>query len=175
VRRYTEQSGDAVELRSYRSLPEARELYPLACAVSGKTYQQRLLDVGLPKTPAFEAELLGGAERDAMRGYLLFHRGMPIAYAYCRMIGDCLQFRYIGYDPAFGDWSAGIVLIYEALRSAIGEGRFAVLDFGLGEAQYKRVFATGSLCCATVFFFRPTARHLFTVALHRACIAASDS
>src|SRR5947207_769833 len=83
-----------------------------------------LLDVGLPETAWFEAELLERASRDAMRGYLLFHRGTAIAYACCTVIGDCLRFRCIGYDPGFRDLSPGIILVYAALRTAIGEGRF---------------------------------------------------
>jgi hypothetical protein len=174
LRRFNEHSGGQIDLRGYRSLPEAQMFYPLARAISRKTYQQRLLDVGLPETASFEAELLDMAGRDAMRGYLLFHRGTAIAYAYCTVTGDCLRFRCIGYDPAFRNLSAGIVLIYEALRSAIGEHRFTIIDFDFGEAQYKRAFATGSLRCATVFLFRPTIRRLFTVVAHRTCIAASD-
>jgi CelD/BcsL family acetyltransferase involved in cellulose biosynthesis len=172
-KRIAEHSG-GIDLRTYRSLPEARAFYRLAGAVSRKTYQRRLLDVGLPETAAFQAELLARAERDTMRGYLLFHDGIPIAYGYCVVNGDCLRFKHIGYDPAYRDWSAGNVLIAEALRCAIGENRFAIIDFGSGEAQYKRTFATGSLRCATVFFFRPTLRRLVTVAAHRACTIASD-
>ena len=174
-KRVAEHNGGGIDLRAYRSEPEARAFYPLASAVSRKTYQRRLLDVGLPETAAFQAELLARAERDTMRGYLLFHENTPIAYAYCIVTGDYLRFQYIGYDPAYRNWSVGNVLIGEALRCAIGENRFAIIDFGSGEAQYKRVFATGSLRCATVFFFRPTVRRLLTVATHRACIAVSDA
>jgi hypothetical protein len=174
LRRFIEHSGSQIDLRSYRSLPEAAIFYALARDVSRKTYQHRLLDVGLPEAASFEAELQEQAGRDAMRGYLLFHRGRAIAYAYCTVRGDCLRFRCIGYDPAFRDLSAGIVLIYEALRSAIDERQFAIIDFDFGEAQYKRAFATGSLRCATVFLFRPTVRRFLTVVAHRACIVASD-
>lgn len=175
TRRFIRHSGGDIDLRSYRTVAEAREFYSLARALSRKTYQRRLLDVGLPETAAFEAELLGRAQCDAMRGYLLFDRDTPIAYALCTAAADCLRFRFIGYDPAFRELSAGMVLICEALRRAIGEGRFAAFDFGSGEAQYKRVFATGMSRCATVFFFRPTARCLFRVVAHRACISASDA
>jgi CelD/BcsL family acetyltransferase involved in cellulose biosynthesis len=174
LRRVAEHCGGAIDLRSYRSVAEARAFYPLARAISRKTYQRRLLDVGLPETAAFEAQLLARAAQDQMRGYLLFHRDTPIAYGYCAVTGDCLRFQYIGYDPAYRHWSAGNVLIAEALRCAIGENRFAIIDFGSGEAQYKRAFATGSLRCATVFLFRPTAGRLLTLAAHRTCIAFSD-
>ncbi len=55
-----------------------------------------------------------------------------------------------------------------------GEERFAVLDFGSGEAQYKRLFATASQLCATVFFFQPTLGQLIKVLAHRCCTAGSD-
>lgn len=174
LRRVAEHCEGAIDVRCYRSVTEARAFYALASTVSRKTYQRRLLDVGLPETAAFEAQLLARAGQDRMRGYLLFHRDTPVAYGYCIVTGDCLRFQYIGYDPAYRHWSAGNVLIAEALRSAIGESRFAIIDFGSGEAQYKRSFATGSRRCATVFLFRPTARRLLTLAAHRTCIALSD-
>jgi CelD/BcsL family acetyltransferase involved in cellulose biosynthesis len=114
------------------------------------------------------------AERDAVRGYLLFIGGAAVAYAYGTICVDCLRFRYIGLDPAFAELPPGIVLIYRALGEAIGEARFSLIDFGSGEAQYKRIFATGSVRSATVFLFRPTFRHLTTVAAHYACTATSD-
>ena len=79
-RRFTERSGGEVELRSYRTPGEAETFYPLACSVSRKTYQRNLLDVGLPETAAFEAELRAQAERDAVRGDLLFIGGTAVAY-----------------------------------------------------------------------------------------------
>jgi hypothetical protein len=174
LRRFTGYSGGQIDLRTYRSVAEAQIFEGLANAVSHKTYQHRLLGVGLPDTAQFKADLMDRASRDAMRGYLLFHQGTAIAYAYAITKGDCLQFRCIGYDPSWRELSAGIVLTYHALRSAIGERRFAIIDFGFGEARYKKDFATGSLPCATVFLFRPAIRNLLIVLSHRACIAASD-
>jgi CelD/BcsL family acetyltransferase involved in cellulose biosynthesis len=174
LRRFVTHSGGKVDLRTYRTLPEAQMFVGFAWAVSRKTYQHRLLDVGLPDSAQFRAELLERASRDAMRGYVLFHQDTAIAYAYSTAKGDCLQFHSIGYDPSWRDLSPGIVLMYEALHSAMGERRFAIIDFGFGEARYKREFATGSLRCATTFFFRRTTRHLATILAHRACIVTSD-
>ena len=163
-----------IDLRVYRSPDESKAFYPIALAISGKTYQRRLLDVGLPEAAGFKAELSARAGCGASRGYLLFHRETAIAYAYATVAGDHLRFRWIGYDPAYGALSPGTILICEALRSAIGECRFSLIDFGAGEAQYKRVFATASLRSATVFLFRPTVRNFLIVAAHRCCVAASD-
>jgi CelD/BcsL family acetyltransferase involved in cellulose biosynthesis len=174
LRRYLQVSGGPIEFRVYSSPQDAREFYTLGRALSGKTYQDRLLGRGLPDTDAFRAELDGHAARGTLRGYLLFHREQPIAFGYCTALGDCLRFLFTGYDPRYASWSPGIVLVHEMLRSITGEELFDVLDFGSGEAQYKRMFATGSRLCATVFFLRPTPSHLIKVLAHRGCIAASD-
>lgn len=174
LRRYLQASGGTLEFRCYSTLEDARKFYALARALSAKTYQDRLLGLGLPETDAFRGELEQHAARGTMRGYLLLHREQPIAFGYCAGVGDCLRFVFTGYDPAFAAWSPGIILVYEMLRSIAGEGLFRVLDFGSGEAQYKRLFATASRLCATVFFFRPTLGHLIKVLAHRGCIAASD-
>jgi CelD/BcsL family acetyltransferase involved in cellulose biosynthesis len=173
-RRFSERSGGAVDMRCYRSVAETRTFFALAASLSARTYQHRLLGVGLPQTDAAAAELEARAQRDAIRGYVLFYRGTAIAYALASVADDWLQFAHIGYDPSFADWSPGSVLVYEAMRAAFAERRFALLDFGAGEAQFKRAWATRSLPCATVFVFRPTVRTLTLVAAHRACTEASD-
>ena len=85
-----------IDLRVYRSPDESKAFYPIALAISGKTYQRRLLDVGLPEAAGFKAELSARAGCGASRGYLLFHRETAIAYAYATVAGDHLRFRWIG-------------------------------------------------------------------------------
>jgi GNAT acetyltransferase-like protein len=111
LKRFIEYSGGQIDLRTYRSAPEAQIFEHLAHAVSRRTYQHRLLGVGLPDTAQFKADLMDRASRDAMRGYLLFHQGTAIAYAYAIIKGDCLQFRCIGYDPSWRELSAGIATV----------------------------------------------------------------
>jgi CelD/BcsL family acetyltransferase involved in cellulose biosynthesis len=174
LRRYLDASDGGIDLRCYATPRDARRFYELARALSVKTYQDRLLGLGLPDTDTFRAELRGHAERGTMRGYLLFDRGQPIAFGYCAGLGDCLRFVFTGYDPAAADRSPGIVLVHEMVRSVAAEGRFAILDFGPGEGQYKRLFATASVPCATIYFLRPSPGHLVRALAHRTCTGASD-
>jgi GNAT acetyltransferase-like protein len=174
LRRYLDASGGTIEWQRYSTPDEAAHFYELARALSVKTYQHRLLGLGLPDTAAFRAELREHAERGTLRGYLLFDRREPIAFGYGAGLGQCLRFVFTGYDPAFAARSPGVVLVHEMVRSVADEGRFTVIDFGAGEAQYKRLFATTFRLCATTSFFRPTPAHAAIILAHRACIAASD-
>jgi CelD/BcsL family acetyltransferase involved in cellulose biosynthesis len=174
VRRFTEHAAGRQELRAFREVGEMAEFVRLAGSLSRMTYQGRLLAVGLPEGPAFVAELEAAAARDEVRGYLLLLDGRPVAYGYCRVAGDVLLFEHTGYDPALAEHSPGIFLLREMLSRIFAECRFRVFDFGTGDAQYKKSYATSCRRCATVLQFRPTLKNALVVRAHRALIGFSD-
>ena len=109
-------SGGTLDVRGYRTPAEIAEFHALARPLSALTYQERLLDAGLPE----RADVLTlAASGDAVRAWLLFHEGAPIAYLCCGADGDTLRYDHVGHDPKFGDLSPGTVLMREALRVAV--------------------------------------------------------
>lgn len=146
--------ADAV--RCYRTPDEVATFIDLARPVSRASYQHRLLDAGLPDTPAARAEMLALAAADKVRAFLLFRDGQAIAYLYLPVKDDVLIYAYLGHDPQFADLSPGTVLQIEAIRILAEEGRYTRLDFTEGEGQHKRMFATGGIACADVLLLRPT-------------------
>jgi CelD/BcsL family acetyltransferase involved in cellulose biosynthesis len=174
VRRFTEHAAGRHELRDYRTPEGMSEFTGLAGSLSRMTYQGRLLDVGLPEGPAFVAELESAAARDEVRAYLLLLEGRPAAYGYCRAAEDVLVFEHTGYDPSLAGHSPGIFLLHEMLARLCAERRFRIFDFGTGDAQYKRSYATTSRRCATVLQFRRTWKNGLIVRAHRALTAFSD-
>jgi CelD/BcsL family acetyltransferase involved in cellulose biosynthesis len=160
VRKLAEQSGGTLDLRLYRSSNEMGEFYRHARAVSAKTYQERLLEAGLPQGEDFLAELRRQARQDGMRGWVLFLDAEPISYLYAPAEGATLIYAYLGYDPNHADWSPGTVLQFEAMRQLIEEGRFALFDFTEGEGQHKLLFGTGTVECLDLLLVRPTLGNL---------------
>ncbi len=167
VRRFAEASERPIDFRLYRSADEVRAFYPLARAVSAVTYQERVIDIGLPSDPDFVSGLLAAAGDDRVRAYLLFLAGKPIAYGLCVAQGDLLNYLYTGYEPATAPHAPGNVLLYHMLGDICEEGRFRVMSLGSGEAQYKRSFATDRLQCATVYGFPRGMRYTALVSSHR--------
>lgn len=55
------------------------------------------------------------------------------------------------------------VLQYVAFESLFAENRFKIFDFTEGEGAHKAFFATQSLLCAGIYFFRRTLRNLALV------------
>jgi hypothetical protein len=150
-------------VRRFRTPDEVAIFHPLARAVSATTYQERLLDAGLPADPA---PLLRLAAADRLRAWLIEVDGAPIAYLCCAAEGDTLRYDYVGHDPAHAALSPGTVLQVEAIRDLFAERRFARFDFTEGEGQHKRQLATGGIACVDLLLLRPTlANRLVLVAL----------
>ena len=165
VRKLADVSGGTLDLRSYRSPDEVEEFYRYARAVSAKTYQEKLLDAGLPEGEEALAGMRELAGRDAMRGWVLFLAGQPISYLYAPAEGSTLIYAYLGYDPEHSAISPGTVLQLEAMRELMEEGRFTLFDFTEGEGQHKRQFGTGTLDCVDLLLVRPTLGNLATAHL----------
>ena len=145
-------AAGAPHVRVYRTPAEIRTFHALARPLSARTYQERLLDTGLPDMP----ELLAtAAADDAVRAWLLFHEGVAIAYLCCGAEGDTLRYDHVGHDPDYAKLSPGAVLQAEALRGLFGD-RFGRFDFTEGEGQHKRQLATGAVPCVDLLLFRRT-------------------
>lgn len=154
-RRFAERSGGTLDVRAYRTPDEVATFHRLARQVSALSYQERLLDAGLPDGPGARAELGRLAAADRVRAFLLFLDGKPVSYLYLPAEGDVLVYAHLGFDPAVADLSPGGVLQLEALRLLMQEGRFVALDFTEGEGQHKRQFATGGVACADLLLLKP--------------------
>ena len=154
LRRFAEASGGALDVRGFRRPEQVDAFCRDARALSALTYQERLLDAGLPADVA--ADMRARAGRDAVRAWLLYLEGRPVAYLYAPADGDTLLYAHLGYDPAFADLSPGTVLQTEAMRLLMAEGRFRWFDFTEGDGQHKRQFATGSVASVDLLLLRPT-------------------
>ena len=69
----------------------------------------------------------------------------------------------IGYDPKWKDLNVGTVLFLEALQDLCRDsGGAKVIDFGFGEADYKRSYGDKCWTDATFYLFAPRLRSILT-------------
>lgn len=151
-----------LEVRRYRTAEAFAAFHPLARAVSARTYQERLLDAGLPDDAAAVDRLRALADTDRLRAWLLLIGGVPAAYLCCTAQGSALRYDHVGHDPALNDLSPGTVLQAYAFEDLFGD-RFARFDFTEGEGQHKRQFATGGIACVDLLLLRPTLANRMTL------------
>jgi Acetyltransferase (GNAT) domain len=159
VKKWAEYCGGELTWRSYRTPDEMPQFHALARSVSVRTYQERLLDAGLPEGPDFVSGMRRAAELDRARGYILFHGDKPVSYLYCPIEDGIVVYAYLGYDPEYLKHSVGIVLQWLALEQLFDEARFRYFDFTEGESDHKRLFATHLVPAANVMFLRRTWRN----------------
>ncbi len=157
LRRFAERGGT---VRAYAGADEMDTFYREARAVSSLTYQERLLDAGLPEGPEALAAMRALARAGRARGWLLFLDGKAVAYLYAPAEGSTLIYAYLGYDPEAADLSPGTVLQLEAMRLLMAERAFTLFDFTEGEGQHKRLFSTGSIDCVDLLLVRPSLANL---------------
>ncbi len=164
AKRLAAASGGTLDVRRYGTSAEVEEFHALARVISARTYQEKLLDAGLPDTPAFRTAMLAGAAAGTVRGWLLCVDGEPAAYLYCPIAGATAIYAYLGHDPRFADLSPGSVLQVEALRDLFADPAVARFDFTEGEGQHKRGLASDGVACVDILLLRPTAANRATIA-----------
>jgi CelD/BcsL family acetyltransferase involved in cellulose biosynthesis len=168
LRKFAEASGGEIAWRQYRTPDQLATFFSLTRNVSAKTYQERLLGVGLPTDPTFIASACAMSKDDRIRAYLLFLNGLPISYLYCPVTERVVTYDRLGYDPAYASLSPGTVLQLLALEALFGEQQFIMFDFTEGEGQHKETFSTGSCLCGDVYVVRRRMMPVSIVVLHYA-------
>ena len=166
VRRLAQLSGGTIEWREFRGAAEMAEFQQAARGVAAKTFQERLFHGALPGTAQFLEEMRLLADRDNVRGYLLYLKHRAIAYLYFPAKNGVLLYSFLGHDPEYNEFSPGTVLLYLALESLFQERRFRLLNFGQGGMQQKQQFSTGEVYCADIYFLRRKLRNLLLVSSH---------
>jgi len=97
-----------------------------------------------PETEGFYREVARwAAERGCLRLAFLRVEGRPIAFHYAFEDGRTYYPLKGGYDPRYREFSPGKLIIHSTLSWAFSTG-FARYEFLGGEAQYKRIWASGS-------------------------------
>jgi CelD/BcsL family acetyltransferase involved in cellulose biosynthesis len=166
LKKFADADGGSIEWKEYAKPEEIKAFFDLASPLSSKTYQDRLLDSGLPSSQAFKDNALKLAENNDVRGFILFLKRQPVAYVFSHCANGIVSYDYVGYDPEAQELSPGTVLQYLLLESLFAQKTFRIFDFTEGEGQQKAFFGTDSARCAKTYFFRKNLNTLLLVFFH---------
>ncbi len=173
VRKYDGRGTDQSRFVRYASPDEMRTFHESARHVSRLTYQERLWDLGLPQDDGFVTDMISAAERDEVRGFILYDGDRPVAYLYLPVVGRTLVYSHLGFDPAYTELSVGTVLLWKSLESLFAEGRFSYFDFTEGSSSQKLLFSTHQVPCHNRLVLRRTLLNSLSIGGHRGCEAVS--
>ena len=153
-RRLEERYGEGVEFKVFRRPAELEELMRDTAAVHVKTYQHGM-GAGLTGGELERRLRELAAERGWFRGFVLYLDGMPAAFWHGTAYRRVFYTGPTGYDPAHRDLRLGTYVLVKMVEQLCGEVDW--MDFGSGDAEYKRRFSDDSRLeeDVTVFAARP--------------------
>lgn len=163
--------GERLSLRVFRDLDEVDALFHDLDAVATKTYQ-RGLGVAFADTGEHRALTRFGLERSWWRAYVLYVAEQPVAFWPGTTYNRTLFVGTPGYDPAYADYSIGTYLLLRVIEQLCDDDEIDAVDFGFGDAEYKRRFGNESWIEADVVLFAPTLKGV-SINLRRTAVAGA--
>jgi hypothetical protein len=125
-------------------------------SIAGKTYH-RQLGVGFDGSEELRQRMTAEAKRGRLRAYVLYLASHPTAFWIVTAYKDVLYSDFMGYDPIHAKYSPGMYLITKTLEDLCADDpTVKLVDWGLGDAQYKQVLGDNSWTEANVRLFGPT-------------------
>ena len=112
-----------------------------AIEISKKTYQWRLLGLGLRNREKSRATFRFAAERGWLRCYILYCKGAPVAFMVGYQYANRFFYIDVGYDPEWANFSVGSVLQWEVIEDLYKRGNTpTIFDFSTGYGRHKSRF-----------------------------------
>lgn len=150
---------DEVRIGRYTRACELETMMRDVEAIAARTYQ-RSLGVGVGNSSEERARFRFKAEKGWLRIYILYVGDKPCAFWCGTLYRGTLHSDFMGYDPAVGHLSPGMYLLVSVIESFCRRENREVqaIDFGLGEAQYKRLLCSEEWRDASPCIFAPNIR-----------------
>lgn len=168
VRLLREQAAGRLELHRIERPQDVVGFAGDTATVVERSWQGELTTSGVTRAARDPRALEDLARRGLLRSYLLVCAGRPCAFVVGYQDRDVFHYAEIGYDREFGRFSPGAVLLYLLLEDLYAHRRPRWVNFGIGEAAYKREFGNRETTDASVFVLRRTAANLGRVRAHQA-------
>lgn len=151
--------GRDLSVRCFRQRTELDQIIDDTEFVAAKTYH-RGLGVGFVDSAQTRRLTALALERNWFRAYILYIRGVPSAFWNGLQYGRTFFTGATGSDPAYSEHRLGTFLLTRVFEDLCQNDAADEIDFGFGDAQYKRDLCDQSWQEASMYVFAPTVRGL---------------
>jgi len=163
--------GDRLEIRRVREAEHLERLVADLESVASKTYQ-RGLNAGFSASDDLPLVKLA-LERGWFNAWLMYLDGEPSAFELGHLYGGSFFLGARGFDPQYGRHGIGTFLQVRMLQDLCDDPAVHAIDFGFGDADYKRRCANLSWQEADLLVYSPAPRPLL-VGAARNGVAGAD-
>ena len=162
--------GDRLSLEVFRDVADSERVFTDLRRVAEKTYQQGL-GVSFAQTELQRRLTTLTMERGWFRAYVLYLDDEPIAFWQGQAYNGVFSTGVPGFDPAYADHRVGNYVLFKLIADLCADESIETLDYGFGDAEYKRRFGSRSWDEQDVHLFAPTAKGYRTNAIRSALLA----
>ena len=162
-----------VALRTFTQIEQLDEFGRGATSIAAKTYQAGL-GVGFSNTSLWRTVLRTHALKGRLRCYWLECKGSPIAFQIGVVYGKMYVLVATGYLPKYKDLSPGTVMLLRVLQD-LCQAHIEEVDYGFGDADYKRIYGTYAQDEATLRLYAGSGRPRMARTLNVSAIVLSRS
>jgi hypothetical protein len=166
VKKLTEKGGGSLECIRVENEAQLDEFYPLALAISEKSWQFQNLGRRIEETALHRDNLERMARAGCLRAYLLKCGGRPAAFIIGYQYEDTLQFEQTAYTPELSMYSPGTVLYFMMMQDLYRYRRPSFVNHGIGVNPNKRLFCNRDSLDTQAFLFRPSLRNRLRCSSH---------
>jgi hypothetical protein len=165
VRRLQER-GERLELRRVDRADQVEEFLRYAAEVSRNSWQHRVLGERISDNAETRNELTSLADRRFLRCYLLFSGNDPCAFSTACQHHGIINCHELGFDLRLQRYSPGKVLICLMIEDLHRDPAVTLLNFGMGDAEYKRRLADIETAESSWLIMRRSIRNRILVKSH---------
>lgn len=140
-----------LNILDFSNLNESEFFISAADKISRQSYQYAI-NVGIKNTKVWHNIVTILAQKKFLAAYLLIHKEQPISYIFGFKFKDIFYLYATSYDNNYNKYSPGEYLRNKVIDILIGEG-INFIDFGFGDADYKRLYGTEGKEEATLNFY----------------------
>lgn len=156
-RKFLEEFGDSITFRSFLNPEDIGACTRDIEAIAARSYH-RAMGVGFVRN----AETLTRMQIEAARGRLVVHilyiDGIPVAFWTGVISNDTFFADYTAYRSEYASHEPGKITLFSLLEFLQGIGSVRSVDFGFGDAFYKRQLGSKSWNEVSVTVFGKTTR-----------------
>ena len=162
--------GDELRVETLASIDDFDQIFRDIPAIANRTYQ-RALGASFADTLERRALVRLLLERGWFRSWVLYLKEEPIAFWQGTVYDGIYHSGTTGYDAEYRRHRVGIYLLMRLIEDLCSDPAVRYVDFGLGDADYKRQLCTESWEEQDLCVFAPTVRAI-SVNLSRSAVLA---
>jgi CelD/BcsL family acetyltransferase involved in cellulose biosynthesis len=157
--------GDDVTMRVFSSPDELDEMFRDLEQVASKTYQ-RGLGAGFRDEAGYRQRTQLSMEHGWFRAWVLYVHEVPVAFWPGEGFAGRFRSGIPGYDPAYEQYRVGTYVLMRMIEDLCEDPSISLLDFGFGDAEYKRRYGDKSWEEEDVLVFARRLRPAWVNAVH---------